>query len=65
MGGVAGLNRGTSGQEEDETKLRDSMLGETAESPPQARRNRSGSHADLAGCGGGTEWDSQKWFAAS
>ena len=36
--GVAGRTRGVSGQEEDETKIWDSMLSETAESPPQERR---------------------------
>ena len=33
------------------------MLGETAESPPQERRNNPSSHADVAGCGGEAEWD--------
>ena len=33
------------------------MLGETAESPPQERRNSPCSHAELAGCGSDTEWD--------
>ena len=33
------------------------MSGETAESPPQERRNKPSSRADLAGCGGETEMD--------
>ena len=37
--------------------MRDSTLGETAESPPQERRNRRSSHANLAGCGGETGKD--------
>ena len=39
VGGVAGRKRGVGGLDEDEAKFRDSMLGETAESPPQERRN--------------------------
>ena len=33
------------------------MLGETAEFTPEEHRNNPCSHADLAGCGGETEWD--------
>ena len=31
------------------------MLGETAESPPQERRNSPSSHVELAGCGSDTD----------
>ena len=46
----AGRKRGTSGQEEDWAKVRNTMLGETAESPTQEHRHKPSSHADLAGC---------------
>ena len=62
--GVAGRNRGVSGQEEDETKIRDSMLGETAEWPPQERRNKPSSRADVA-VEVTLNGTSQKWVAAN
>ena len=40
--------------------MRDSTLGETAESPPQKCRKRPSSHANLAGCGGETGKDIPK-----
>ena len=49
--GVAGYKRGASGQEEDDTKIRGSRLGETAASPPQERRNRPSSHPESKSVG--------------
>ena len=46
--GVTGRERGAGCLDEDETKTRDSMLGETAVSPPQEHRNSPCSHADVA-----------------
>ena len=36
------------------------MSGESAEPLPQKHRNKPGSHADLGGCGGETDWDISK-----
>ena len=49
------MKGGASGQEEDWTQIRNSMLGETAE-----HRNKPSNHDDLAGCGGETEPDMLK-----
>ena len=43
--------------DENVLKVSTSVLGETEESAPKERRNYPGSHADLAGCEGETEWD--------
>ena len=46
-------------RDEKVSKVSVAMVDESAESPPQERRNNPGSHADLAGCGGETEADGQ------
>ena len=39
--GAAGRKRGAGGLDEDETKIKDSVLGDTAESPPQEHSRSS------------------------